>query len=629
MSDLLKRINSIEDMRCLEVTELEQLAAEIRDYMLTVVAKNGGHLASNLGVVELTIALHSVFSVPEDKIIWDVGHQCYAHKILTGRREEFATLRTFGGISGFPSLSEGPADCFETGHSSTSISAAMGLATARDLAGQNHQVVAVIGDGALTGGMVYEALNHAGARQTRLLVVLNDNEMSIANNVGAISHYLTRLRSHPRYYRAKKRAFSIIGRVPKLGEGMQRLLERMKHAIKYFFMSRMLFEELGFIYYGPIDGHDIKQLTEMLSRAKQIEHPVLLHVLTKKGRGYAPAEQNPQIFHGAAPFDPATGLLYNIMEKPSYTKVFGETMLREAASRPSLMAISAAMTDGVGLLPFAALYPQRFFDVGIAEAHAVTFAAGLASGGYKPVVAIYSSFLQRAYDQILHDVCLPCLPVVFALDRAGLVGEDGATHQGMYDLSYLRSMPNLRLLSPGDGAELAQMLVWALDQPYPVAIRYPRGCPEYTLPRHDILQDGRASLLHKGNDVLLMACGSMVGVAMAAADLLAEQGIMAAVINARFITPLDKELLRREAAVSKCVLTLEENVGVGGFGAACLEALRDMPVYVDMVALPRQPIPHGPTPRLKSVYGLTPEQVAERAEILMHNAIKTGGCYEG
>jgi len=620
VSNLLEHINNIEDMRCLGVTELQQLAAEIRDYMLAVVAKNGGHLAPNLGVVELTIALHRVFSVPEDKIIWDVGHQCYTHKILTGRREAFATLRTLGGIGGFPSLSESAADCFNTGHSSTSISAAMGMATARDLAGQEHQIVAVIGDGALTGGMVYEALNHAGERQTRMLVVLNDNEMSIANNVGAISHYLTRLRSHPRYNRAKKRAFSIIGRVPKLGAGLQRLMERMKHALKYFFMSRMLFEELGFVYYGPIDGHDIEQLTEMLIRAKQIERPVLLHVLTQKGRGYAPAERDPQLFHGTAPFDPDTGLLCNSADKPSYTKIFSDTLLREAANRPYLTAVSAAMADGVGLLPFAALYPQRFFDVGIAEAHAVTFAAGLASGGYQPVVAIYSSFLQRAYDQILHDVCLPCLPVVFAIDRAGLVGEDGATHQGMYDLSYLRTMPNLRLLAPGDGMELAQMLSWALDQPYPVAIRYPRGCPEYVLPRHNAIQDGQASLLRKGGDVLLMACGAMAGVALAASVLLAGQGIEASVCNARFIAPLDAALLRQQAAISKRVLTLEENVAAGGFGSACLEALRDMPVHVEMAALPCQPIPHGATSSLKTAYGLTPEQIAAQTINLMHNS---------
>jgi 1-deoxy-D-xylulose-5-phosphate synthase len=560
----------------------------------------------------LTIALHRVFSVPRDKIIWDVGHQSYAHKILTGRRDEFGSLRTFGGLSGFPNTAESPCDCFNTGHSSTSISVALGLATARDLAGEDHQVVAVIGDGALTGGLAYEALNNVGDRRTRMLTVLNDNEMSIANNVGAISNYLTRLRSHPRYNQFKKRLYTLTGSIPKAGPGLQRFMDRLKDTAKYFLLSRMLFEELGLTYYGPIDGHDLPMLTQMLERVKMLDKPVLLHVLTQKGRGYAPAEQDPQRFHGIGPFDIASGQSLNGNVRPTYTQIFSEFMLQAAEKQPRLLAVSAAMADGVGLLPFAARYPRRFFDVGIAEQHAVTFAAGLAAGGYRPVVAIYSSFLQRAYDQILHDVCLPNLPVVFALDRAGLVGEDGATHQGLYDLSYLRGLPNLQLLAPADGVELAAMLEYALAQNGPVAIRYPRGCPQYIMPRHPALAGGRAVLLREGRDVLLAACGSLAGAALEAAGLLAARGIEAAVLNARFVAPLDQDTLLAWAQKCGRVLTLEENTVTGGFGAACLEALRGHKAGVEMIALPRQAIPHGTAERLRREYGLMPQQIAAR-----------------
>jgi 1-deoxy-D-xylulose-5-phosphate synthase len=610
---LLPHINSVEDVKRLNTAQLPLLAAELRAYILEVTARNGGHLAPNLGVVELTIALHRVFSVPQDKMIWDVGHQSYAHKILTGRREQFTGLRTFGGIGGFPNTAESPCDCFNTGHSSTSISAALGLATARDLAGERHNVVAVIGDGALTGGLAYEALNNVGDRQARMLVVLNDNEMSIASNVGAISNYLTRLRSHPRYNKLKKRAYTLAGGIPKAGPKLQRFMDRVKDTAKYFLLSRMLFEELGLSYYGPIDGHDLPMLLQMLERVKEIEKPVLLHVLTQKGRGYLPAEQDPQHFHGIGPFDIANGQPVNSNSRQTYSQIFGEFMTQEAEKEPKLLAVSAAMADGVGLLPFAALYPQRFFDVGIAEQHAVTFAAGLAAGGYRPVVAVYSSFLQRAYDQILHDVCLPNLPVLFALDRAGLVGEDGATHQGIYDLSYLRTMPNIQLLVPADGAELAAMLAYARTQNSPLAIRYPRGCPEYALPLHPPVEKGKAVLLRAGEDLLLAACGTMVGVAMEAAELLAARGIEAAVLNARFAAPLDRDTLLAEAAKSGRVLTLEENVLAGGFGAACLEVLRGLPVEVEIAALPGEPIKHGPVSRLREEYGLTPLQIAEKA----------------
>ena len=613
MPELLPQINSVEDVKRLSVAELPLLAAELREYILEVTARNGGHLAPNLGVVELTIALHRVFSVPEDKIVWDVGHQSYAHKILTGRREQFATLRTFGGLSGFPNTAESPCDCFNTGHSSTSISAALGLATARDLAKESYNVAAVIGDGALTGGLAYEALNNLGNRQTRMLVVLNDNEMSIANNVGAISDYLTRLRSHPRYNRLKKRAYTLAGGIPKAGSALQRFMDRIKDTAKYFFLSRMLFEELGLTYYGPIDGHDLPMLLQMLERVKDIEKPVLLHVLTQKGRGYAPAEQDPQRFHGVGPFDAKSGQSQNGKGSPAYTQIFGEALLQAAEKRPGLLAVTAAMADGVGLLPFAYRYPKRFFDVGIAEQHAVTFAAGLAAGGLRPVVAIYSSFLQRAYDQVLHDVCLPGLPVIFAVDRAGLVGEDGATHQGIYDLSYLRAMPNMQLLAPADGAELAAMLEYAWCQKGPLAIRYPRGCPEYELSLHPPVESGKSVLLREGKDLLLAACGSMTGVALKAAELLAKRGIEAAVLNARFVAPLDKDALLEQAIKCGRVLTVEENVVRGGFGAACLEALSGLSMEVETVALPQEAIVHGELSLLREKYGLTPKQIAARA----------------
>ena len=615
LSALLPRINSVEDVKNLHAAQLPLLAAELREYILEVTSQNGGHLAPNLGVVELTIALHRVFSVPRDKIIWDVGHQSYAHKILTGRREQFVSLRAFGGLCGFPNTAESPCDCFNTGHSSTSISAALGLAAARDLAKETHHVTAVIGDGAMTGGLAYEALNNVGARQTRIITVLNDNEMSIANNVGAISNYLTRLRSHPRYNQLKKRAYSLVGNVPKVGSGLQNFMDRVKDTAKYFLLSHMLFEELGLAYYGPIDGHDLSLLQQMLERVKEIEKPVLLHVLTQKGRGYTPAEQNPQRFHSIGPFDKESGLSQSGKGRPTYTHIFGEFLLRTAEKHPKLLAVSAAMADGVGMLPFAERYPTRFFDVGIAEQHAVIFAAGLAAGGYKPVIAIYSSFLQRAYDQILHDVGLPNLPVIFAVDRAGLVGEDGATHQGIYDLTYLRTIPNLQLLAPGDGAELTAMLEYAWAQNGPVAIRYPRGCSEYDLPQHPPIEYGKAVLLQEGADLLLAACGSMVGSALQAAKLLADRGIDAAVLNARFIAPLDKETLVNEATKSGRVLTLEENVVAGGFGAACLEALGGQKVEVDMVALSGEAVPPGAVLRLREKYGFTPIQIAERAYI--------------
>ncbi|MCL1974698.1 MAG: 1-deoxy-D-xylulose-5-phosphate synthase, partial [Firmicutes bacterium] len=493
------------------------------------------------------------------------------------------------------------------------ISVALGLATARDLAGEKHNVVAVIGDGALTGGLAYEALNNVGDRQTRILVILNDNEMSIANNVGAISKYLTSLRSNPRYNQFKKRAYLLVGGIPKIGPSLQRFMDRLKDTAKYFLLSRMLFEELGLAYYGPIDGHDLPLLIQMLERVNKIEKPVLLHVLTQKGRGYMPAEQDARRFHGIGPFDKKSGQNLHSNHDLTYSNIFCEALIQEAKKQPKLLAISAAMADGVGLLPFIARYPKRFFDVGIAEQHAVTFAAGLAAAGYKPVVAIYSSFLQRAYDQILHDVCLPNLPVIFAVDRAGLVGEDGATHQGIYDLSYLRTMPNMQLLAPADGAELSAMLQYAWTQTGPLAIRYPRGCPEFVLTHNPPIEYGKAALLREGNDLLIVACGAVVGVALKAAVLLAAKGIEATVLNARFVTPLDKESLLELGKKCKRVLTVEENTLAGGFGAACLEALAGSNIEVEIAALSGEKMTHGPVARLREKYGLTPLQIAAKA----------------
>jgi len=613
LSKLLKQINSPRDIRMLTFPQLHDLAKEIREYVIETVAKTGGHLAPNLGVVELTLGLHRVFNSPVDKIVWDVGHQSYIHKIITGRREEFGTLRQFGGISGFSNPQESNHDSFGTGHSSTSVSAALGLAVARDLEGENYSVVAVIGDGAMTGGMAFEALNNAGHLKKDLIVVLNDNEMSIAQNVGAMSGYLTRLRTDPMYSRSKEGVEQLLRKIP-IGSTLLRLGERVKDSLKHLVVPGMLFEEMGFIYLGPVDGHDLKAVTSVLQRAKSTKGPVLLHVLTKKGKGYRPAENNPDRFHGVGAFDVKSGNVIKESDVPSYTEVFGRTMTKLAQQDQNLVAITAAMPGGTGLGNFARLYPKRFFDVGIAEQHAVTMAAGIASGGYHPVVTIYSTFLQRAFDQILHDVCLQKLPVTFAVDRAGIVGEDGATHHGLFDFPYLRPIPNMMIMAPKDENELQHMLATAVQHKGPAAVRYPRGAGSGCKLDEGlkIIPIGRAEVLKEGADVALVAVGSMVRLAEETAEVLASRGIRATVINARFVKPLDEDCIIKYAERTKRIFTIEEHVLNGGFGSAVLELLSSRGlknIKVQCLGIPDSFVEHGSPAILKARYGLSVEQV--------------------
>ncbi len=607
---ILPGINSPQDLQGLTPRDLKELAEELRARIVQTVASNGGHLAPNLGAVELTLALHTVFDSPRDKIIWDVGHQSYAHKLLTGRGESFATLRQFDGISGFPKPAESPHDVFATGHSSTSISAALGLAVARDLAGESHRVIAVIGDGSLTGGLAFEGLNQAGHLGTNLLVVLNDNEMSIAPNVGAIARYLRRLRMHPGLHRLSEDLEERVRRIPGLGDFTAQAMEKVKDGLKYLVIPGVFFEELGLSYFGPVDGHQIGELQHAFREALAHGGPVLVHVLTKKGRGYEPAERNPERFHSVGPFAVETGKPIAARGARSFTDLFGQALVELAQEDARVVAITAAMPEGTGLDRFARRFPLRFFDVGIAESHAVTMAAGMAAGGLRPVVAIYSTFLQRAYDQILHDVCLQNLPVIFALDRAGIVGQDGPTHHGLFDLSYLRHIPGISILAPKDERELRQMLRTALAAGSPVAIRYPRaaglGLPLEKNPA--VLPWGRAELTRRGHDVALIALGTLVGTAEAAADYLDSQGISAAVVNARFVKPLDEDLLLDLAHRTKRVVTLEEHVVTGGFGTAVLELLAAKGltrVQTKCLGLPDRFVEHGPRGLLLERHGLS------------------------
>lgn len=615
MSRFLKQVHAPYVIRSLNFAQLQDLAGEIRWEIIKTVAKNGGHLSPSLGVVELTLALHYVFNSPVDKIIWDVGHQSYAHKLLTGRYKEFGTLRQIGGVSGFPRPAESKHDVFGTGHSSTSISAALGMAIARDLKGDQYSVIAVIGDGAMTGGMAFEALNHAGHMKKDLIVVLNDNEMSIAQNVGAMSGYLNRLRTDPMYSKGKEEIEQILRKIP-AGPALLRLIEKLKDSLKYLMVPGMIFEELGFFYLGPIDGHDIKAITNVLQRARVIKGPVLVHILTKKGKGYKPAEDNPDKFHGVGPFDVASGEIKKNNGIPSYTEVFGRTMVKLAGREKNILAITAAMPGGTGLTKFAQLFPERFFDVGIAEQHGVTLAAGLASGGYHPVVAIYSTFLQRAYDQILHDICLQNLPVVFAIDRAGIVGEDGPTHHGLFDFSYLGTVPNIIIMAPGNENELQHMLATAVNYHGPAAVRYPRGAGVGCKMDKEIkiLPIGKAEVIREGSDLTLLAVGSMVSRAEEAARVLSGLGIEATVINARFIKPLDEELILRYATITGKVFTIEEHVLKNGFGSAVLELLSSKgkkEVMVHRFGIPDCFIEHGSHELLMEKYGLTVEQVVD------------------
>ena len=617
MSSFLKDIQSPADLSKLSFEEMEGLAQEIRDLMIQTVSHTGGHLASNLGVVELTLAMHKVFESPRDRFVFDVGHQSYVHKILTGRRDSFETLRTYKGICGFPRRDESVHDAFGAGHSSTSISAALGIALARDMRGEKHKVIAVIGDGSLTGGMAFEGLNHAGHLKRDLIVVLNDNEMSISKNVGAVSHYLAKMRLTPTYSWAKHNVEFFLRRIPAIGESVANTAERVKDSVKYLLVPGMFFEELGFTYLGPIDGHDLPLLVEVMEKAKSLRTPVLVHVLTQKGKGYAPAECRADKFHGVGPFCVDSGKSLKGAQEPTYTSVFGDAMVEFAKTNPDLVGITAAMSDGTGLDKFAAQYPDRFFDVGIAEQHAVTMAAGLASQGKRPVVAVYSTFSQRAFDSLIHDVCLQNLPVVMALDRAGLVGEDGPTHHGAFDLSFSRLIPNLTVMAPKDEAELRDMLYTALQLNGPVLLRYPRGRSDGFAMKEApaIIPVGQGEWLRKGSDLVFFAVGTMVQTAMKAAALLETRGIYAGVVNARFIKPLDEELLYSVAKRARWIVTLEENSLMGGFGSAVLESINRADIVgprILRLGIPDSFVEQGSRDELLNCLGLNPVGIVDQ-----------------
>ena len=614
MSKILPLINSPADLRGLTIEQLEQLAREIREFLIESVSKTGGHLASNLGVVELTLILHTIYNTPYDKIIWDVGHQSYIHKILTGRKEKFHTLRQYKGISGFPKTTESIHDCFNTGHSSTSISAALGMARARDLKKEKNSVIAVIGDGALTGGMAFEALNDAGRSPNNLIVILNDNEMSIDKNVGGLSSCLNRVRTEPIYFKVKKDLDIWINKIPAIGKQVANTIKKAKGTLKYLMLPGMFFEELGFRYIGPVDGHDMITLKKVLSKAKEMSGPILIHVLTQKGRGYTPAEKSPHIFHGISSFDVETGEIIKDKNLEDYSAVFGKELMKIAEYNQRVVAITAAMPHGTGLNGFAEKYPDRFFDVGIAEQHAVTLAAGLASEGIKPVFAVYSSFLQRAYDQIIHDVCQQNLPVVFAIDRAGLVGSDGETHQGVFDLSFLNHIPNMTIMTPKDYEELRQMLRFAIDHNGPVAIRYPRGHEkEIGNKKCQPVEIGRAELIQKGNDITIVACGRMVHTAVKVAKELIKFGMTADVINARFIKPLDSKLIVASAEKTKNVVTIEDNMVIGGIGSQILNEINEhglSGIKVRNFGFPDKFVTHGNVTQLDSLNKLDYQSIA-------------------
>ena len=612
---VLDQIQKENDIKKLSDEELEELRVELREFLIQNIAKTGGHLASNLGVVELTMALHLTFTLPQDKIIWDVGHQSYTHKILTGRKEAFATLRQFGGISGFPKGSESASDSFDTGHSSTSISAGLGLAKAREITGEDYSVVSVIGDGALTGGMAFEGLNNASDMKTNFIIVLNDNNMSISENVGGMNRYLSNFRTADAYMDLKLNVMNSLNRIPVYGERMVKRIRNAKSGIKQLLVPGMYFEEMGIIYLGPVDGSDIKAMCKAFSEAKRVRGPVLVHVITKKGDGYLPAEQHPARFHGTEPFDIKTGEPLIRRTKPNYTDVFSAVMKKLGEREPQLVAITAAMADGTGLTRFARLYPNRFFDVGIAEGHGVTFAAGLAKAGLVPVVAVYSSFLQRAYDQILHDVCQQKLHVVFAVDRAGLVGSDGATHQGIFDLSYLSSIPGLTVMAPKNRWELSDMLRFAIRFDGPIAVRYPRGeaydgLREFRAP----IETGRSEMIYEESQIALFALGSMVSIAEKVRAVLKEQGYSVTLVNARFAAPLDEACIRKLADTHELIVTMEENVASGGLGehVAAFVCKEQLPVQLLAVSVPDQFVEHGSVGELYEMLGLDAASVAER-----------------
>lgn len=611
---ILEKIKEANDVKQLSLSECEQLAQEIRDFLIQSLSETGGHLASNLGVVELTIALHRFLHFPEDKLVWDVGHQAYTHKILTGRKEQFATLRKTGGLSGFPKRKESDCDAFDTGHSSTSISAGLGLVQARDLKGENYQVVSVIGDGALTGGMAYEALNNAAELKKNFIIILNDNEMSITRNVGGMSSYLDHIRMAAPYTELKMGVTNALKKIPKVGDGMVDALHKTKSSIKQLVIPGMLFENMGLTYLGPVDGHDMRQLGKVLQEAKRKQGPVLIHVLTEKGRGYEPAMRHPARFHGAAPYEIETGLPKS-NGNPSYTDIFSTVMRKFGDREPDVVAVSAAMVAGTGLKRFGNMFPERLFDVGIAEEHAVTFAAGLALGGLRPVVAIYSSFLQRAVDQILHDVCMQNLPVVFAVDRAGLVGSDGETHHGCFDLSYLSMMPNMTVMAPKNKWELSDMLKFAIRQKSPVAIRYPRGeaytgLEDYRAP----IEMGKAEILEKGKEIAILAVGNMVRTAVQVTENLRNCGYEPTLVNMRFVKPLDMDLLEILREDHSLIVTMEENVKSGGFGEQVMTyyGSRLHSPAVRIVAIEDKFVPHGSVEDLMHQQQMDSASVTER-----------------
>ncbi len=604
---MLEKINKSEDLKNLNLKEKNILAQEIREYILDVVSKNGGHLASNLGIVELTLAIHNVFDLKKDKVVWDVGHQAYVHKILTGRKEQLKTLRKLDGLAGFPKTSESETDCFNTGHSSTSISAAMGMAKARDLKKENHSVIAVIGDGALTGGMALEALNHVGSSRTNMIVILNDNEMSISKNIGGINKLLTRLRAKRRYTVSNQKGRKIIEKIPVIGRLTVKAVKRIKKSIKQLIIPKMYFEEIGFKYLGPVDGHNIEDLEYILSRAKELDEPVLIHVLTKKGKGYKPAEDNPDKFHGTGPFNIETGESSKKKSK-DYSKAFGEKLIELAEKNEKIVAITAAMRDGTGLKDFSTKYPERFFDVGIAEQHALTFAAGLAKEGMIPFVPIYSSFYQRAYDQVIHDICIQKLPVIMCVDRAGCVGNDGETHQGLYDMSFFKLIPNITIMAPKDFEELTKMMEFAIELKAPVVIRYPRGGEaDVKFDKHEELELGKAEVLKEGLDVTIIGIGKMTAMAMKVANELEKDDINAEVINARFLKPLDESKITESISNTKFVITIEDGTEIGGLGSSIKELIINKKledVKIKCFAYPDEFIKHGSVSELEELYGL-------------------------
>ena len=609
---VLEKIEKVNDIKEIPPEEYETLASEIREFLVEKISRTGGHLASNLGVVELTMALHLSFDFPKDKVIWDVGHQAYTHKLLTGRKAGFDELRKYGGMSGFPKRKESDCDCFDTGHSSTSISAGIGLVAARDLLGGDEHIISVIGDGALTGGMAYEALNNASQLKKNFIIVLNDNHMSIAENVGGMSEYLNGLRTNEVYTNFKTGVEQSLNRIPG-GVHLANQLKKTKSGIKQLLIPGMLFEDMGITYLGPVDGHDIAKLLDVFRKARRVKGAVLVHVLTKKGKGYPPAERHPARFHGAEPFEIETGLPKNRRKKANYQDVFSTCMVKLGQRHEHVVAITAAMPDGTGLKRFKNLYPDRFFDVGIAEGHAVTFAAGLAAGGIKPIFAVYSSFLQRAYDQVLHDVCIQNLPVVFAIDRAGLVGSDGETHQGIFDLSYLTSIPNMSVMAPKNLWELQRELEFAINEfDRPIAIRYPRGQAYRGLKEFDSpIEYGKGEILYEGREIALLAVGSMVSTAEHVRDKLKEEGIFCTLANGRFIKPVDEELVKRLAETHKLIVSLEENVLQGGFGLQVTALIhRWAPdVKVLNIALPDAYVEHGNVSVLRESLGIDSDSV--------------------